>query len=304
MKNYQGSEDLVHRLFKIEPDDNPRKCRIEFVSNYLAEKIRERLEDISGLDRKQLYDWLGSSGLASAFRGFVYEEYFHSCMVKGHKLLRRKIDEKNFSEFTFEKSCVLRFSKLSDISLQNLGYSVPTSRCLQSIDSVLHQEYVDALGHRHLICMVFQIYIQEFGHPIDADGLVKYLEAVKMYDHVQKNPQAISINFVIPSSLDSSYMSPQAIEGVRPKDFSLILHDVMSLHGFGGYGIRKASLEKILKMGISTVSELKLRFQANEDSFSFERVRLRRLFADMDLIPRDLGFLLNIPQYVIHLDVR
>jgi hypothetical protein len=27
------------------------------------------------LDRKQLHDWLGSSGLASAFKGFMYEEF-------------------------------------------------------------------------------------------------------------------------------------------------------------------------------------------------------------------------------------
>jgi hypothetical protein len=53
LEKYQGFEDIAHCLFKIEPVDNPRKYRIEFASNYLAEQIRKRLEDISELDRKQ-----------------------------------------------------------------------------------------------------------------------------------------------------------------------------------------------------------------------------------------------------------
>jgi hypothetical protein len=52
LEMYQGSADVVHCLFKIEPDDNPRKCRIEFASDHLAEQIRLRLGDISALDRK------------------------------------------------------------------------------------------------------------------------------------------------------------------------------------------------------------------------------------------------------------
>ena len=305
LEQYQGSEDLAHRLFKIEPDDNPRKCRLDFASAYIAEQIRQRLEDINNLDRKQLYDWLGSSALASSFRGFMYEEFCHSCFTKGRSLMRRKIDAANFVDsIPIEQSHVPRFSKIADISLQTLGYLVPVSRSLQSIDSILHQEFVDELGQRRLFYMIFQMTIQESGHPMDADGIIKYLEAVGIYNRVELDPQSVSINFVIPSSLDSCYNSPQTIVGVRSSDVSSIPHDVTGLQGFGSYGIRKKSLERILNMGIHTVTELKSKFQVNEDLFRFEKVRLRRLFADMDAIPRNVDFLLKIPQYVIHCDIE
>jgi hypothetical protein len=299
LERYQGSEDLVHRLFKIEPDDTHRKCRIEFASNYLAEQIRKRLNDISLVDRKQLYDWLGSSGLASSFRGFLYEEFCHSCILKGFKLRRRKINEDHFSEdeeIFLEKSDNARFSKLANISPEASGYFIPISRCLKSIDSLYHRPHGNSMQR-----MLFQMTIQQSGHAVDADGLVDYLEAMKIYDLVEKNPQMISINLVIPSFLDSRYNSPQQIKGVQSKNFP---KEVNGLQGFGNYGIRKKSLKRILNMGIRTVDELKLKFQTDEEAFSFEKVRLKRLFADMDVIPKQLDFLMNIPQYVIHLDVE
>jgi hypothetical protein len=305
LEMYQSSADVVHRLFKIEPDDNPRKCRIEFASDHLAEQIRVRLGGISALDSKQLFDWLGSSGLASAFRGFLYEEYCHSCFKKGLSLSRRRIDEEKICDnIVVLQSDVPRFARLSDISLQTLGYLVPISRFLQSIDSVLHQEYVDNAGRRLVLCMIFQMTISESGHPMDADGIVKYMEAVGIYEDVEKNPQMYSINFVIPSSIDSSYKSPQPIEGVRVRDVSSFPDNVKDLKGFGGYGFRTTSLQRIEDMGISQVSDLKTKFKANEDIFEFEKLRLRRLFVGMDAIPRNLNFLLKIPQYVIHLDVQ
>jgi hypothetical protein len=305
LEKYQGAEDIVHRLFKIEPDANPRKFRIEFASHELAEQIRIRLGGISALDRKQLYDWLGSSGLASSFRGFMYEEFCHSCLANGVTLMRRKIEEEKFTDsLVIGQSSEPRFSKLADVSVQSLGYHVPVFRFLQSIDSILHQRFVDPSGDSRLLIMIFQMTIQESGHPMDADGIVKYLEAAGIYDVVEKNPQAISINFVIPSSLDKCYTSPQTIEGIRSKDVSMVPHDVNGLYGFGGYGFRKRSVERIVAMGITTVADLKSMFHSNEDLFSFERVRLRRLFSDMDAIPRNLDFLLSIPQYVIHMDIQ
>jgi len=54
-------------------------------------------------------------------------------------------------------------------------------------------------------------------------------------------------------------------------------------------------------MGISTISELNLKFKSNEDRFSFERSRLRRFFSDMDSAPVSGSqyFLIKIHQYVI-----
>ena len=150
--------------------------------------------------------------MASSFRGFLYEEYCHSLFAKGKNLPRRKITEAVFDEEIVIEKSNLRFSSLAEISQNRLGYHIPVSRCLESIDSVLHQKLDDGQG---LQSYIFQIKNSESGHPINSSDLLKYLKAAGIYKSVEKHPQSISINFVIPYSLNKFFNSLQTFEGIN-----------------------------------------------------------------------------------------
>jgi hypothetical protein len=282
-------EIFVHCLMHYIPKDNVRFASLvpasESISRMLGDRLIKRLND----ERKKLVDWLEGIGKESLFSAWLFETFVHYCLSDGGRFDLRSLADSSITTVEINQT-IGQYSRLStNIALADVfknGHQMPESSNQLSVDSYM---MVGAT------IMMFKFTRNE-KHPVKSSGLIAFLDSLNQLKAVRTNPSVAKLIFVVPKSMGNNFQT-QDITFME----ELVGEDLQTMVCTEVHGIGKGKSKKLKKFGIHNCVELIDAYSRDDTDIEFVKNEVRTL---TELLGKrnEVGFLLQIPQYVFEVD--
>jgi hypothetical protein len=284
-------DQIVHRLMHYNVCETDwTKATLKPASKFVAALMQERLDKKLDSDRRRLMHWLDGAGSASAFAGWLFENFVHEIFLKGVSFSMRSLGESTgMSALDIDATAGFyrRFKlevPLEDVFLR--VYQMPESSTLQALDSYILTK--DGLW-------MFQV-TRAMNHDVDLEGILKLLEFLGVIDKVRENPNFAKLVFVVPLAMSGKFSAQKITKD--PIFQGMSEPAVLAADCSMVPGIKMEKNRKLTEIGINNIGEL---LADNSERTSFTRSAVRKFRSNLKSL-KDADFIESLPQYVIGVD--
>jgi hypothetical protein len=287
--------EITHRLMHYVPEDPPLFATLKIASKEIAVMLKNRLDIKLSNERTKLFYWLEGAGRASAFAGWLFENYAHERFLKGGSFDIRSLSDPYETQSLEVGPNIGHYKEFeNDLTLEMVFhniYHMPKSQSFRSIDAFIKRTDSSLL--------LFQI-TRSARHPINAAGLVELFYRLDMLDVIRERPSTALFIFVVPAGMGPNFK----IQGFADEDYwGRVTSDnleQLDVDIIPQIGTKKR--KKLHELGIRNCAHLVDAYQKQSPDVSFVANAVAEYINQRQQL-QNLSFLRKIPQYVLELDL-
>jgi hypothetical protein len=295
---FEGSADeekVVNQLMHYKIDDTKLwKAKLVPASKEVAALIHKQLQQSLNSQRQNLMIWLESAGKASAFYGWLLNNFVHEKLLKGGRFDMISLDDeqRNTDQLVLEPTVgsYKRFKftvPLEEALLRD--YQMPDSSTAQSIDS-----YYKSISSDDIV--IFQI-TRNMNHDMDLEGIIALLDFLNLTEKVRADPTCAKIVFMVPWDMHNKFQRQRITK--HPIFEGMTLDQVRTNDCAMVPAIKNQMKKKLNEKGINNIGLLL--DASNTDCITFVQHVVDKFSLNLKKF-ENAEFVERIPQYVSGVD--